>query len=129
MSIGHTVAGVDDSGGMARDSKLSQQRASISTDKRSLNNDSGPTSGDLEVDTEKALHPSEASLDPNVVNWDGPHDPANPLNWAKPTRLGQVVIISIITLVAYVFLLFNQRQAHSFLTEIWLPRYLPPELA
>ncbi|KAL0959062.1 hypothetical protein HGRIS_014362 [Hohenbuehelia grisea] len=26
---------------------------------------------------------TEASIDPNLVEWDGPHDPENPYNWSK----------------------------------------------
>ena len=36
----------------------------------------------------------------NEVDWDGPKDPANPQNWPKNVRVGHVVIVSIITLIA-----------------------------
>lgn len=28
-------------------------------------------------------NPSKDELDPNIVDWDGPDDPANPYNWTK----------------------------------------------
>lgn len=39
-------------------------------------------------------------IDPNIVDWDGPDDPENPLNWPKAWRTGHVVIVSILTLFA-----------------------------
>ncbi|EKG15179.1 Major facilitator superfamily [Macrophomina phaseolina MS6] len=38
--------------------------------------------------------------DPNLVDWDGPDDPANPMNWPKSKRLGHVVMASLTTLFA-----------------------------
>ncbi|KAJ5899413.1 MFS transporter [Penicillium taxi] len=38
--------------------------------------------------------------DPNVVDWDGPDDPANPLNWPASRKNIHVAIISISTLTA-----------------------------
>ncbi|KAL5087099.1 hypothetical protein Trisim1_008479 [Trichoderma cf. simile WF8] len=33
--------------------------------------------------------------DPNIVDWDGPDDPANPRNWSKAYKLANVVIVSL----------------------------------
>lgn len=55
------------------------------------------TSSNLENGDKSA----QAPADPNIVDWDGPDDPANPLNWPKSLRMGHVVLISVITLVAY----------------------------
>ena len=38
--------------------------------------------------------------DPNMVDLEGPTDPANPQNWSKRVRVGHVALISIITLIA-----------------------------
>ena len=35
--------------------------------------------------------------DPNVVDWDGPDDPENPLNWSFPRKAMGVSIVSAIT--------------------------------
>ncbi|KAL0256281.1 hypothetical protein SLS55_008674 [Diplodia seriata] len=35
--------------------------------------------------------------DPNVVDWDGPDDPENPMNWPKAKKWGAVAIVSLIT--------------------------------
>lgn len=41
--------------------------------------------------------PDEESLDPNVVDFDGPNDPENPLNWKASKKWGMVSLISAIT--------------------------------
>lgn len=44
------------------------------------------------------------TIDPNVVNWDGPDDPENPLNWParqKWTNIGLLAIITTLTFVLY----------------------------
>jgi hypothetical protein len=40
--------------------------------------------------------------DPDIVDWDGPNDPENPLNWSRAKKWTTVSIISIITLIRYV---------------------------
>lgn len=60
-------------------------------------------------------------VDPNIVNWDGPDDKMNPLNWPKSIRFGHVVLVSGITLIVYAFRLswfwtsanFNHRNLAS----------------
>ncbi|KAF5001457.1 hypothetical protein FGRMN_1053 [Fusarium graminum] len=37
--------------------------------------------------------------DPNIVNWDGPDDPANPQNWSMKKKTITVVIVSSVTFV------------------------------
>jgi multidrug resistance protein len=44
-------------------------------------------------DTEKE------STDPNIVDWDGPDDPQNPLNWAPKKKWGIIACLSLITLI------------------------------
>jgi hypothetical protein len=50
---------------------------------------------------EDSLHVGTASN--FVVDWDGPNDPANPMNWSKSKRISQVVLVSAITMVTFVF--------------------------
>ena len=38
--------------------------------------------------------------DPNVVDWDGPNDPANPLNWPTAKKVAALSLISFITLLS-----------------------------
>jgi len=42
---------------------------------------------------------SEKQKDPFVVDWDGPHDPHNPLNWSKGKKVIAVLTLSMLTLV------------------------------
>ncbi|OCK77243.1 MFS general substrate transporter [Lepidopterella palustris CBS 459.81] len=69
------------------------------------------------TDLEKGSHPSTASgevtvvselesrgqheeeADPNVVFWDGPDDPQNPMNWSPAMKWGNIAILSSITLI------------------------------
>ena len=37
--------------------------------------------------------------DPNIVDWDGPDDPENPLNWPFKKKLAATAVISTITLL------------------------------
>ena len=43
---------------------------------------------------------NEKAADPNVVDWDGPDDPENPLNWSTRQRYFHVALASIFTLYA-----------------------------
>lgn len=43
----------------------------------------------------------EASRDPNIVDWDGPDDPENPLNWTVKRKVTATVSIALITLLTY----------------------------
>ncbi|KAJ5558176.1 hypothetical protein N7535_008392 [Penicillium sp. DV-2018c] len=39
----------------------------------------------------------EKETDPNIVDWDGPDDPANPLNWSSRRKVGATCSIALIT--------------------------------
>ena len=48
----------------------------------------------------KAQSPDEkVSEDPNIVGWDGPNDPQNPMNFSSRMRFGHVIMVSVITLI------------------------------
>ncbi|KAJ5752563.1 hypothetical protein N7520_009480 [Penicillium odoratum] len=59
----------------------------------------------MEIDTEKGFLPKTSTdlqiepLDDNIVDWDGPEDPENPLNWTKNKKIGATVSIALITLL------------------------------
>lgn len=44
---------------------------------------------------------TESFQDPNIVDWDGPNDPENPLNWTKRKKVNATVSIALITLLTY----------------------------
>ncbi|KAF1976987.1 MFS general substrate transporter [Bimuria novae-zelandiae CBS 107.79] len=54
----------------------------------------GDTAGSISSDEEAADMNEE---DPNVVFWDGPDDPENPLNWRETKKWGTVTLVSGIT--------------------------------
>ena len=41
----------------------------------------------------------ETPEDENIVDWEGPDDPENPLNWPRGKKWANIVTISIITLI------------------------------
>lgn len=44
----------------------------------------------------------EPSANRNIVFWDGPDDPANPMNWSAKIKWSHIAIISCITFVTFV---------------------------
>ena len=42
--------------------------------------------------------------DPNIVDWDGPDDPNNPVNWSSKKKWGNIAIMAAITFLTYVAL-------------------------
>lgn len=43
--------------------------------------------------------PADSDRDPNIVTWDGPNDPANPMNWSEGLKWGIVAVIAAITFI------------------------------
>jgi hypothetical protein len=37
--------------------------------------------------------------DPNVVSWDGPDDPTNPMNWTMRKKWANIAVLSVLTLI------------------------------
>lgn len=46
--------------------------------------------------------PSQEADDPNIVSWDGPNDPDNPLNWSSGLKWSNIALVSAITFVTFV---------------------------
>lgn len=73
------------------------------------NGKGSPTSSNLEKEIDlEAGHPSEDSdkkepettkteVDPNIVDWDGPDDPQNPINWSEKLKWANVAVIASVT--------------------------------
>lgn len=40
---------------------------------------------------------AELPRDPSIVDWDGPNDPMNPLNWSSSKKVVAIAIVSLIT--------------------------------
>ena len=45
-------------------------------------------------------HDEKALQDPNMVDWDGPNDLENPLNWASSKKLVVIAIVLIVTVLS-----------------------------
>ncbi|KAI7970277.1 hypothetical protein EIK77_000279 [Talaromyces pinophilus] len=39
--------------------------------------------------------PNEVAVDPNIVDWDSPNDPANPRNWSRKSKMLNISLISL----------------------------------
>ncbi|KAK3950294.1 major facilitator superfamily domain-containing protein [Pseudoneurospora amorphoporcata] len=49
-------------------------------------------------DKEKVIS-EETEQDPNIVDWDGPEDPENPMNWPEKKKWLNVAVLSILTII------------------------------
>ncbi|EEP79681.1 predicted protein [Uncinocarpus reesii 1704] len=58
---------------------------------------------------DKFVNEAEAPRDPNIVDWDGPDDPQNPLNWTLRKKATIVSSIAVITFITYGFALDHLR--------------------
>lgn len=65
-----------------------------------------PSTAAVDKDIENGIATSSLSSDdgvdsnkddPNIVGWDGPDDPQNPMNWSHTKKWGTVVLVSAIT--------------------------------
>ena len=41
----------------------------------------------------------ETERDPNIVDWDGPDDPKNPMNWPDKKKWLNIGVLSILTII------------------------------
>ncbi|RMZ92466.1 hypothetical protein DV736_g276, partial [Chaetothyriales sp. CBS 134916] len=66
--------------------------------------DCNPKSGEnavVEVEKgklEKQASRTQIDVDPNIVDWDGPLDPQNPMNWTNRKKYANVLMVSAFTL-------------------------------
>lgn len=93
---------------------------------------------DLEVGSTSIDLDEPAPRDPNIVDWDGPDDPANPHNWPLRRKAITVALVSSITFVTplassvfapsidYVMREFNSTnsQLASFIVSVYLIGYI-----
>ena len=42
---------------------------------------------------------NETGVDPNIVDWEGPDDPKNPVNWSERLKWANVAVIASITFI------------------------------
>ncbi|KAI6791545.1 MFS general substrate transporter [Hortaea werneckii] len=46
-----------------------------------------------------AAENEQEDLDPNIIDWDGPDDPANPINWTATRKWTNIAVLSALTLL------------------------------
>ncbi|PQE32628.1 hypothetical protein CJF32_00004152 [Rutstroemia sp. NJR-2017a WRK4] len=61
-------------------------------------NEYGATQGDLEKSSQEISTEDELP-DPNIVTWDSPSDPQNPMNWSSLWKVSNIILISALTFV------------------------------
>ena len=73
----------------------------MGTPQTDVESHSGPTS-DVEMTQPKVEEEvGNVGHDPNLVDWDGPGDPQNPLNWSRNKKIGSAAVVSLITILTY----------------------------
>lgn len=63
---------------------------------------SNPQTEDADIQT--GLEDKKQDDDPtpeNIVDWDGPKDPHNPLNWSSSRKVIMIGLVSFITFLSY----------------------------
>lgn len=60
----------------------------------------GPPDSRKEHELEQGEKTMEQTRDPNIVDWDGPDDPENPLNWPIWKKCLHVAYVSLFVLYA-----------------------------
>jgi hypothetical protein len=43
--------------------------------------------------------PTDQKIDDEIVDWDGPNDAANPMNWTKGKRWAHIIMVAILGLI------------------------------
>ncbi|TRX93256.1 hypothetical protein FHL15_005835 [Xylaria flabelliformis] len=76
---------------------MSPQDTARSSFERSTNTSLKGGNGDIEA----CEMPGEKdNLDDDIVDWDGPDDPENPLRWSKTKKNAHIIIVSVFALVS-----------------------------
>lgn len=90
--------------------RLSAQRAPMNSRVSVLTESSSvyraPSHGDsfddlelLDANSWRQTEAGNEAKDPSIVEWDGPDDPENPLNWSAGRKWANVIIFSTITMI------------------------------
>ena len=74
-----------------------------STDKEKLGDEEKGIIHTASEAEEKAQEAGTGPPDPNIVDWAGPDDPENPMNWNSGLKWGIVATISFVTFITYGF--------------------------
>lgn len=92
-----TQSGTDVTDQKERHEKEKEQEQHVAGEKPEDKDKNSDPSGDKEKDPDAA-----AVVDPNIVDWDGPDDPANPRNWSMSRKMLNISLVSVSILYSYV---------------------------
>ncbi|OTA93954.1 hypothetical protein M434DRAFT_72172 [Hypoxylon sp. CO27-5] len=67
--------------------------------------------------------------DPNIVDWDGPDDPANPRNWSKTVKMLNIVLVSLSVLYSNIATTMFAPGAASLVSEFRVTNSIVATLA
>ena len=57
----------------------------------------------VDVDLEKSAANEDGSAkDPNIVTFDQPYDPENPMDWSSTKKIVAIIMVTVMTLLSYV---------------------------
>lgn len=66
------------------------------------NTPASSNSSDDDIEPGTSSTSTQAVKDPNIVDWDGPLDPQNPLNWVTSKKITAIALVASITFLSYV---------------------------
>lgn len=75
---------------------LVQREALLASER---NHDQTTTGAGVDVEKDGGATTTKEKEDPNIVWWDGPDDPADPLNWSNMLKVINVGLVSCLCLV------------------------------
>lgn len=62
--------------------------------------DTSPYNQDKERQFDPSATEEKTPNDSNIVDWDGPDDPTNPMNWSSSKKVVAIGIVSLITMLS-----------------------------
>ena len=86
-----------ESGAPIGETALNEKKALEAEDTSGPDGAGSETEADLEAGT--GIERAKTETDPNVVDWDGPDDPENPMNWSDKKKWLNIATLSVLTLV------------------------------
>lgn len=79
---------------------LYSDQETVVPDRSNKSRDQNGNEKDLEQGGTGDHMTKQHTVDPNIVDWDGPDDPANPLNWSGPKKVLHIAYVSLFVLYA-----------------------------
>jgi hypothetical protein len=68
-------------------------------------------------------------VDPNLVTWDGPSDPTNPMNWPDRRKWQSLFVVSCYNFIRYISRQLHNAHNGQFCISVRLPQVWSPRLS